>query len=327
VTDDEAQSSPAPSPSPGATPVGVPGALDTWVGPTDVGPYDAPAWPPPPSASDDASGGTGGVEVHRRRRWWIVVAVVVVVVAGLVVGLVVAGGGSSTESSSTAGGAAAARRLLAQSVAAAVRANTFHYVSTSTSAGVTQTTVGDAAPDQGSQVITIGAHTFDILVIGTTAYFKGDAVTMQSQLDLDPVVAQQHAGQWISLQPSDSPYQSVYEAVTTQSALADSITISPTAVLPSTTIGQVAVTPIRGALTPVAQMPTKGTARLDIASSSHLPVQFTGSGSVDNQQAVESVVFSQWGESVSIAAPAGALAYSSIQIGGITPTPGGTVLT
>jgi hypothetical protein len=283
--------------------------IDTWV---------SPAGAPAPREADRPR--------HPVRRL-AVVALVVVVLAAAVVGALVFAGSTSTTTASVTGGPAAGSRLLHSSLAAATRAKTFHYVSTSTTAGVTQTTVGDAAPDRGRQFITIGSHNFTILVIGTQAYFQGDAVIMQSQLGLDPVVAQQHAGQWITLQPSDSPYQSVYEAVTTQSALADSITIAPTAVLSTTAIGRTSVTPIRGTLTPVAQTPTTGTARLDVRTASHLPVRFSGTGTVNSQQTVLSVVFGQWGEPVVVVAPAGALAYSSLQIGGLNPGSGGTVLT
>ena len=279
---------------------------------------------------------TGAPESRPKRRWRLVaVAVAVVVLAAAVTGIVVAASSSSSTTSTPAvvGGAGAAARLVQASLAAAEAAGTFHYVSTSTTAGVTQTTVGDAAPDRGRQVITIGTHTFSVLVIGSTAYFQGDAATLESELDLDPLVAQAHAGQWISLVPSDSPYDSVYAAVTTESALDDSVTIAAKAVLSDVTIGRTPVTPVRGVLTPVDQTQVTGTCRLDVRSSKpHLPVRFTGSGSVtdqsgNNQQTTMSVTFGDWGEPVTVDAPSGAVAYSSLQVGGLNPGSGGVVLT
>jgi len=257
----------------------------------------------------------------------------VVVLAAVAVGVgIVASGGSSTSSTSSTGvvgGPAAASRLVRASLVAANGARTFHYVSVSTSQGITQTTIGDAAPDSGHQVITIGGtEDFTVLVIGTAAYFQGNAASMQDQLGLDPVVAQQHADQWISLQPSDAPYQAIYAAVTTAAALSDSVTISARAQLAPTTVDGTSVTPIRGTLTPVDQIPTRGTAHLFVrAKGSPLPVSFTGSGVVSGQATTFHTTFSQWGESVVVQAPAGAVAYSSVDIGGLNQNNNPSVLT
>jgi hypothetical protein len=267
----------------------------------------------------------GRARPHRRRRIVAVGSAIVLLAAGIT-GIVVASTGSSPPA--VTGGAAAAERLVRTSLASAAAARTFHYVSTSTTAGVTQTTVGDAAPDRGQQTITIGDHTFSVVVVGTTAYFKGDAATMQAELGLDQVVAQAHAGQWISLAPADNPYQSVYAAVTTKSALDDTITIAGRSVLADATIGTTTVTPVRGLLTPVDQTPVTGTARLDVRSGRpHLPVRFSGAGSANGQQTSLSVTFDKWGERVDVSAPVGAIAYSSLQIGGLNPGSGGVVLT
>ncbi|HYA67815.1 MAG TPA: hypothetical protein VED63_03690, partial [Acidimicrobiales bacterium] len=286
------------------------GALDTWVSAAGSGPTV------PPSR-------------HRRRGRVLVAAAVAVVFAAAAVGAgVVASGNSSTSTGST-GDAATASRLVREALAAATGAGTFHYVSVSASQGVSQTTIGDAAPDRGRQEITIGStETFTVLVIGTTVYFQGNAASMQDQLELDPVVAQQHAEQWISLQPSDAPYQSVYAAVTTASALSDSVTISAQEQLAPTTVDATRVIPIEGALLPVDQTPTRGTAHLYVrARGSPLPVSFTASGVVSGQATTFRTTFSEWGEPVVVQAPTGALAYSSVAIGGLGQNGNPTVLT
>jgi len=284
-------------------------------GRTAAGPPPDPAAPLPP----------------RRRRGRVVLALgaAVLVIGGAAAIAVAATSGSSSPARPVVtGGPAAAQHLVETAIAAAEAARTFHYVSTSSAGGVTQTTVGDAAPDRGRQVITIGTHTFSVLVVGTAAYFQGDAATLQAELSLDPAAAQAHAGQWISLAPSDAPYQSVYAAVTTKAALDDTITIAGKSVLSEVTVGRTTVTPVRGLLTPVDQTPTTGTARLEVRSGRpHLPVRFSGSGTVNNQQSVFGVTFGQWGEQVVVEAPAGAVAYSSLQVGGLNPGSGGVVLT
>jgi hypothetical protein len=266
---------------------------------------------------------------RRRRRVLAITAAVVVGVAAVGVVASTSLSKSSSTSSGVVGGPAEASRLVRSSLAAATAATTFHYVSVSTSQGITQKTIGDAAPDRGRQVITIGStEDFAILVVGTVAYFQGNAASMEDQLGLDAVVAQRHAGQWISLQPSDSPYHSVYQAVTTASALSDSVTIAARARLAPTTVAGTTVTPIRGALTAVDQTPTRGTARLDIrAKGPPLPVAFTASGVVSGQATTFRTDFSQWGESVVVEPPPGALAYSSADIGGLNQNGNPTILT
>jgi hypothetical protein len=277
--------------------------------------------------ADDLDTAVGATEVgggRRTRRVVGIVAVVLVVAIAAVAGAVAIGtvvrGGSSTTGSAAA--RAEATHLLHESLTAAEEAETFHYESTSTAAGATQLTIGDAAPNRGSQVITIGPHTFDIVVVDTEAFFKGDATVLQSQLGLDQVAAQQYAGQWISLQPSDAPYQSVYTAVNTSSALADGITITPRRVLSASHDDGVAVTSIRGGLAPTDQTPASGVAQLDVRVSSHLPVRFSSAGAVGGLRTVVHVNFSDWGETVTVTAPTGAVPYSSLPVGGIAPQPG-----
>jgi hypothetical protein len=274
------------------------------------------------------SGEGAGPPARPHRRRWLLVGAGVVLVAAAVTAIAVTTTSGSSSPPSVTGGAVQAELLVRASLASAEAAGTFHYVSTSTTAGVTQTTVGDAAPDRGRQAITIGDHSFAVIVVGTAAYFKGDAATLQAELGLDSLVAQAHAGQWISLAPSDNPYQSVYAAVTTKSALDDTVTIAGKSVLSDVTVGRVTVIPVRGLLTPVEQTPVTGTARLDVGSGrAHLPVRFTASGSVNNQQTTVSVTFGRWGEAVPVSAPAGAVPYSSLQVGGLNPGSGGVVLT
>jgi hypothetical protein len=272
------------------------------------------------AAVDDTDTSASGSRRPRRAVAIVsvaLVAVLVVVAVGVGIGAVVRGGSSTT-------GAAAeeATRLLDESLKAAHHARTFHYQSTSTTAGVEQLTIGDAAPDRGSQAITIGSHIIDIVVVGTEAFFKGDATVLQSQLGLDPRTAEQHADQWISLQPSDAPYQSVYTAVNTSSALADGITITPKRVLSAGHVDGVAVTSISGAIPPTDQTPESGTAQLDVSVSSHLPVRFSSAGVVSGKRTMVRVDFGAWGERVPVDAPTGALPYSSLQIGAIPPEPG-----
>jgi hypothetical protein len=272
----------------------------------------------------------------------VLTIVVVLVVAALVLagaGVAVFGGSSTKVTPPTAPSATApaARQLLRAALAAATRADSFHYVATSTVSGpdgYSQRTVGDAGPDSGRQVITIGSQRFTVLVVGTACYVSGNAPALTAQLGLSSSEAAAHAGQWISLATTDPPYASVYAAVTAPSALADNITVAPKDQLPRTRVDGRRVETITGAITPIEidgqKVAPKGTATLAVrVRAPHLPVRYTQKATVDKQPSVSAVAFNRWGETVAVTAPTGAVAYASLAPGsGTTPsTPGSPVLT
>jgi hypothetical protein len=251
-----------------------------------------------------------------------------VVAVALVAGLLAAVfGGSGVNPSSSSSASApvlpAARAVLDRAIAKAEAAPGFHYVSVSNQTGQDSTTVGDAGTNSGKQEITTddasGSASFTVLVIGSACYFQGDALAMTEQLGEDASVAQAYAGQWISLVPSDSPYASVYAAVTTHDALSDNITFKPQHLASATVDGQ-NVQEVSGATTPVTvagvTQKIKGTATLEVSAATHLPVRYRQSGTFQQQgQTVSlsiSMTFSDFGENVSETAPSGATAFSSL---------------
>jgi len=275
---------------------------------------------------------------RRRVLLTVVIAVVVGALVAAITGLVVSGGSSTTTppppSTATS---PAARQLLQSALAAANELNSFHYVATSTSSGpnaLTQRTVGVAGPDSGQQNITAGSQKFTVLVVGRACYLKGNAAALTNNLAVSAAVASAHAGQWISLAPTDGPYASVYAAVTARSALADNVTITPQHQLAPTKVDGRRVVTISGPITKVTiagqTIALKGTATLAVRSAApHLPVRFSESGSENGQQSVSTFTFSRWGTKVNLTAPTGAVPFASLPAGsGSVPTnPSGTVLT
>jgi len=258
----------------------------------------------------------------RRRTVFTVIGVVLVLavlVGGGVAYLITSGPGPVPRISP------AAQALLRSSLAAAEGEGSFHYVSRFTSQGVTQTTIGDAAQTSGKQVITIGSDTFTVLVIGPACYFQGDAKELVEQLGLPATEAATHAGQWISLDPADAPYQSVYAAVTTHSALADNIDLVPHRRLAASVKEAQHVVGITGPMTNISvggqTQKAKGTAYFYItAAKPHLPVQYSERGTIGGERSVAAITFSDWGETVSVSAPQAAVPFSSLAAGS-TPTP------
>lgn len=286
----------------------------------------APGWPGAPTGVSPgvAVGAAESGQASPGRRALLTALVVLVVVAlvgGGVAYLITSGPGPVPRISP------AAQRLLRSSLAAAGKKGSFHYVLHSSSQGVSETTVGDAAPTSGKQVITIGPDTFTVLVIGRACYFQGDAREMVDQLGLSVATATAHAGQWISLAPSDAPYQSVYAAVTAHAALADNIDFAPHRRLPASVVSGHRVIGVSGPLTNFTvagqTQKAKGTAYLYVAASKpHVPLEYTERGTIGGQKSTFTMAFGRWGVPVTVSAPPGATPFSSVGSG--TTTPSGT---
>jgi len=242
---------------------------------------------------------------------------VITVAALLVVGLLAGLGGAFLGGGS--GGSSGAKSALASAIKAATDAGSFHYVSTTTAATGGAKTIGDATSSSGKQQITTndtnGTASFTVLVFGKQCWFKGDALSMEENLDVSADAAQSHASQWISLAPSDSPYASVYAAVITHDALADSITFKPQQ-LGTATVGGRTLQTISGTVTPIKvggqTQNVKGTATLEVSPSTHLPVRYAQSGTVQGQRTTFTMTFSKYGEDVPVTPPVGAVTYPSI---------------
>jgi hypothetical protein len=293
-------------------------------------PISPSPWGPPRHA---APADTGAVRTRRRTPLVLAVAGVVAVVAAAAVGVWL-----GTRSSAPSSTPAQARRLVQSSLAAAQAAGSFHYVSTSTSSSPTtssvkQVTIGDAGASSGRQAITISGDTFDVVVVGTTAYLRGDASAMVASLGIPAAVAEAHAGQWISLVPGDAPYQSVEVAVTTASALDQNVTFNAGRESGTVKVDGQTTTAVQGSMSAVDGQPAHGTATLYVRTGPHpLPVRYVERGTVGKGSSASqlnfAITFSSWGEDTGVTAPTGATPFSSLGVTGGTPTgPGPTIIT
>lgn len=243
------------------------------------------------------------------------VSALVALAVGLAVGLGTSG------SSGVVDDPRAAAALLRSVLGAANAAGGFHYSSSSTqsstSSSLTQVTIGDAGTSSGRQDITIGTSHFQVLVVGATAYFNGDAVATSATLGLPAVTATRYAGRWISLVSGDAPYQSVYAAVTTSSALHDNLSFSPRRQVAGARYGGRDAIAISGALAPVEGQPARGNATLYVtATRPHLPLGYVERGTVGGGGSRTTVSltirFSAWGTQVPVGAPPGAVPFASL---------------
>ena len=258
--------------------------------------------------------GTQGTEPKpsspgRNRRRLVVGAVGVGVAVILAVGLVVVlGGGNGGLSGKTA------NQVLATTVAAAMAKGSVH-LTTTNSKGATGGGTYDIGLSQGQQTVYDGGQgNAEILVLPGHAYVKGDGPFLQNSFGLSASSASQYAGKWISFVPSDPGYQQIVAGDTLSSALIESTPTGTLTLTPARTLDGRAVVGLSGGLPrDDLQSGAKGTQVLYVSKAApYLPVEVVTSGSLDGQSGTTTVTYSLWGESLSIAAPAGATPASSI---------------
>jgi len=240
-----------------------------------------------------------GARTTRVTTW---VALAVVAVLGTEIGL------ATTKSPTVR--APSPEQLLRESLTVAGAADAFHYRAVWRANGVSQIVVGDARPASGSESIVVGGDRFTAVFTGQMAYFEGNAAALRDQLGLPVATASANDDKWISLQPSDGPYGSVEEGVTTSAALAQ-VVIAPLATSHPRRTHGVVVSRITGRI-PHGRVVT-GSARLDLVSRSKLPTTYVAHGSNGGKPWSSTIAFSHWGASVGIKGPtAGALPFSSL---------------
>jgi len=211
--------------------------------------------------------------------------------------------------SSTANGleAKSPGAILSAAVTAATRLGEVHYVlrTNGSSRSSSQTVTGDAATNQGAEEVVIGSDEVVIQLIGTTGYIKGNSGGLQDIIGLGSAQAEQYAGQWVSLLPTDSMYRSVVQSVTLQGVLGS---VRPRGSLEKSTpvtLGGRSVVGVRGSLPNATE---QGSATMWVATATpNVPVGVEAQTTIGSEVGV----FSKWGERFRFEAPSGAVVFSS----------------
>ena len=151
----------------------------------------------------------------------------------------------------------------------------------------------------------IGNDKVEVLLVGTTAYLRGDAGGLTDIIGVASAQAVQDAGKWVSVTSSSTLYQGIARAVTLTTLLDQ---MKPSGTLATTAPGKLgghAVVGVRGALTG-----TTGTGTTTFWVTTVAPPVPIG---VDAQSAgtggtvTEIGAFSKWGERLRLTPPAGAV--------------------
>ncbi|HLI24815.1 MAG TPA: hypothetical protein VKU91_07650 [Acidimicrobiales bacterium] len=204
--------------------------------------------------------------------------------------------------------------VVATATSAAAGQGSVRIVAVSGSARQRVVSVYDVAGDHGKQTIAGDEGSGSISVVGGAAYQRADATYLQQSENFPAQLATRYAGQWISFRPGQPGFEVVSAGDTLSSALAE---VTPTGPLRTiglgTADGQPAVE-VAGS-NPAAAGP--GTEVLYVAlAAPHLPIKavqrFPGTGGVT----LNTETFSNWGEAVSVTAPARAIPITSVIAGG-----------
>jgi hypothetical protein len=208
------------------------------------------------------------------------------------------------------GGAYAAmspQALRAAIFKAASAKHSVHYVTVSSSSRGRSTMVSDIAADRGIQRVTFsnGGRTGHVtmLVVGSTAYIRGDAFTLHGYMAFPPSLASRYAGRWILIPHTSPLYGPVAIDVTFGSFVRDAMPQGHLTIVAGTVGGRkvrglhgtareggtlTLYVPTSGSLLPLEG---KETVRAPIAASSRLTM-------------------SRWNEPVRVSAPAHAVPLS-----------------
>lgn len=291
-------------------------------GPPPAGypPYGAPAaWgQPPPWGAGPAAPRPARTTISRKAAGIVAAVIVVALGAGIGIGAAIA---PTSPQAAARAAASQARQALRQTMAAARKAGSFHYVEESSTDGQGETISGDAGADGGSQTITEGSDTWKLLLVGKAVYFNGNTSAMADQLGAPTSTASADAGKWISVPTSTgSLYQSFEVGITARSNLSQisggsqSLGIDATKVTSGTSHGT-PTTVIHGSLSGDDGDATN-TLKFTIDRATDLPMRLTASATGEGGSASLDWTFDHWRLAVHETAPAGAIPYSAL---GATP--------
>lgn len=215
------------------------------------------------------------------------------------------------------------QQVLARAVAAAKKSGTVHFELLGTSAGKTETIVGDASATDGREIITAGAIKIQAEVIGGKAYVEGNTGGLEDQMDLSATDAATYSGKWISIASSDAPYPSLTQAVTLTSTLSELQPTGHLTLTAATTKASQAVIGVHGGLPGSVTKGTTGSATLYVSTTDpNVPIVFDAQQTSSGTKESDVGTFSRWGKPLNLVAPTNAVAFASLPVP-TTTTPAG----
>ena len=195
-----------------------------------------------------------------------------------------------------------------------------HYVSTSVGNGLATTIVGDVNQTSGSQTIVVSYERararIDIELVDGKAYFRGDAAAIEVLINLTATQSAAAAGQWVSVVPADSVYQSTAAALTVGSVMSELALSPPITGERAASYDNHSAIEISGAwIGDGVTAKDHATGELEVTKGSgSLPIAFHGvmAATAGASRFSTTVVVSRWGEHVHVVPPPSSVPLATI---------------
>lgn len=206
------------------------------------------------------------------------------------------------------------RQLRAAMLKAASARHSVHYVSTSSAPGHAIRIVSDVGRGRGIQRIRVTSQgqsgPATVLVVGRSAYIRGNAFTLHDYFPLTQAQAARYAGTWISIPSTSGAFAAVAADATFASFLSDLLPRKHLAVVRARIAGRKAVG-VRG---------TVRQGKLELVETVYAPARGKPLPFEEKAVAVggpgrSRTRMSRWNEPVHVAAPAHAVPISTV-VGG-----------
>jgi hypothetical protein len=224
--------------------------------------------------------------------------------------VIVFGSVASANAASNPFGAKTPAQILALATSAMKSAGSFHYVSTDAYAGVVQITLStDSSLTEGVQTQKLGGGTETSRLLGKTLYIFGDKTSYAQDFGVKNTKL---ANEWVLVPFTNKNYANIAIGILLPSLLQQIMGVSALKDAGVFKInGQEAVA-IRGTLAS-SSGGSGGSQTLYVSTTApYRPVALTDSGVVSGQKVSSNVLFSKWGEKVTIAKPAKFVTATSV---------------
>jgi hypothetical protein len=203
------------------------------------------------------------------------------------------------------------KQLRAAILATASARHSVHYVSTTSAAGHAIRIVSDVGRGRGVQRITVTSGSQSgpatVLVVGGSAYIKGNAFTLQNFFPFTQSQATRYAGKWISIPPTSGAYSSVATDTTFASFLADLVPGKHLAVVHATVAGRKSVG-LRGTV----RQANLTLVETVYAPASGKPLPFEEKAIAKGVPGSSVARMSRWNEAVHVTAPPNAVPIATV---------------
>jgi hypothetical protein len=228
------------------------------------------------------------------------------IAATLAVGAVItAGCGSSSSTSSTAANngeaAKSASQILADTQAAAKSATSVHLAISGLPGQFSGASLDLSKGNGATGSMNVGKSSIDLTVTNTAFYMKGDGTFWQTETS-SPATAQLFAGKWIKIPTTGSAAASLSQV----KSITDMDTFFSGALKPSGTVTKAGTTTVNGIQVVQLKSGTGGSLFVSLEGTPY-PVEIQQNPSQGGGLAT----FSNWNAPVTVAAPAGAIDFST----------------